>query len=904
MSTYNLDAFLRPASVALVGASHDPGSIGGVTARNLGAFAGRVFRVDRRLPADPVRGIYASIRSLPECPELAIVAVAAARVPAVIVELGGLGTRAAIVLSTGFSETGAGGGSIAEMLAAARTTGMRILGPDCMGVLAPRAGLNAGFAQALPLAGNLACLSQSGGVLTTLVDWASARDVGFSAMVSLGAMAEADAADWLDYFATDPQTSAILMYLESIRGARKFMSAARHASRLKPVIALKARRGPTPAAGAALGAATFARGDGVIDAAFRRAGIQRVGTVMRMLEAAETLAFAQPPQGEALALLANGGGVAALAADQLLAGGGALAELSGATRTALDAVLPPAWSHRNPVDVVDDAGPDRYRAALQILLAAPEVDAVATMYCPTGLGDPAAVAEAVAATVQRSADHKCVLAAWLGPVTGAAARGPFARARIPSFDTPEGIVRALQQLTERRRQQAHLSEAVPAFPLRESDGRGQVRALIDGWLAGGAGAGWLDEVDAKRLLTAAGIDANESRRAEDPEATRSAASAMQGPYAVKILSPDLLRRSDVGGVALNVETPDEVGRVTARMIERLHVRYPTARLSGVAVQRMVDRTDAHELIAGIAEDPVFGPVIVFGAGGVAADAIDDIALALPPLNVNLARDLIEQTRIHRLLAGAGGHVPAVDMDALVAVLVRLSELACGFPGIVDLDINPLLAGPDGAIALDARMRLQAVQGLPTDRLAIMPYPRDLERSFVLPDGTRRRLRPIRPEDEAPLRAAFLKLSPESRYMRMFAAASDLPHDVAARATQIDYDREMAFVISDDKPAGEAALYGGVRLVSDANRERGEFAITVLDALAGHGVGRRLMHVIIDYARAIGIREIVGDVLAENTPMLALCRELGFQLAAPADGTVEVRLVLHPPGGRGHGVATP
>ncbi len=892
MSTYNLGAFLKPASVALVGASRRAGSVGAIAARNLAGFAGEVFLVNPHLALDLNARTYPQLAQLPRPPELAIVAVRASAVPGVIGELGQLSTRAAVVLSAGFSETQAGETGkalLAAMLAAAHATGMRLLGPNCIGMLAPHAGLNAGFAQALTPPGRLAFLSQSGAVLTTLIDWANARDIGFSALVSLGEMAEVDVADWLDYLATDAQTQAILLYLESVPNARKFMSAARHAARLKPVIALKSGRSPTAAKAAASHSGALAGADAVFDAAFRRAGIQRVATLTQMLEAAETLAHAQPLHGERLALVTNGGGMGVLATDQLLAAGGQLAELDPATLAALDAVLPAAWSRANPIDIIGDAGPERYRAALKVLLDAPGVDAVAAMYCPTGLGHPADAAAGVLAELRDRSLRKPVLASWLGPIAAAAAREPFAKLGVPNFDTPEALARGFLQLATRRRQQQHLSRTVPAFPLRGSARRDEARRLIDGWLQ--AGVAWLDEADAKHLLAVAGFTVNASRRATNPDEARAIALAMPGPYAVKILSPDLLHKSDVGGVALNVESADEVARVTAGMIGRLHASYPQARLAGVSVQQMVDRTHGQELIAGLTLDPVFGPVIVFGAGGVTVEAVEDTAIALPPLDVNLARELVERTRISKVLLGAKGRLPPIDMDALLAMLIRLSELICEFPEIVELDLNPILAGPDGAIALDARVRLRRATGSAVERLAIVPYPRELEQPFVLPDGTCCRLRPIRPEDELPLRAAFARLSPESRYLRMFDQLRELPHALAARATQIDYDREMAFVISADQPAGEAALYGGVRLISDANHEVGEFAITVVDSFAGRGIGRRLMEVIIDYARGIGIRTITGLVLAENHAMLALCRALGFRLAPAGEGIVEARLEL-------------
>lgn len=892
MSTRNLDAFLKPASVALVGASRCEGSVGAIAAKNLEGFPGRVYLVNRRRGLDVATGLYPEVSQLPEAPELAIVAVPARGVPGVIADLGKLGTRAAIVLSAGFNEGSAGKtGKVLEkrMLEAARPFGLRILGPNCIGALAPHCRLNAGFAQRLPPAGRIAFLSQSGAVLTTLVDWAAARGIGFSSLISMGEMSDVDVADWLDYLAMDARTGAILLYLESVTNARKFMSAARQAARLKPVIVLKSGRSPASAKAAASHSGALAGADAVFDAALRRAGALRVPTLMQMLEAAETLAYAQSLRGDALALLTNGGGIGVLAADQLVTAGGHLAELSDATLEMLDTVLPPAWSHGNPVDIIGDAGAERYRAALEILLHAPEVNAIAAMFCPTGLIEPGAVARGVTEELRAHHGHKPVLASWLGPVAAKAARDTFGHARVPNFDTPEALTRGFMHFVDRRRQQDFLSRTVPAFPLRGKNDRAEVRKLIDARLRDGTA--WLDEADAKQLLGIAGFTVNETRRAATAKEAESAARAMKPPFAVKILSPDLLHKSDVGGVALNVESAEEVGRVAASMIQRLRERYPDARLSGVSVQPMVKRAAAHELIAGLTLDPIFGPVIVFGAGGVAVEAMDDTALALPPLDVNLARDLIEHTRIHKVLAGAGGRLPPIDMEALQTLLIRLSELVCEFPEIVDLDLNPILAGPDGVTVLDARVRLERARGNAIDRLAIVPYPRELEQPFDLPDGRHCLLRPIRAEDELPMRKAYRKLSPEHRYMRLFQTLAELPHELAARATQIDYDREMAFVIAEDKPAGEAELFGGVRLISDANREKAEYAITVVDDVAGQGVGRRLMNILIDYARKLGVREITGDILEINTPMLILCKELGFKLRHEDQMLVKATLAL-------------
>lgn len=893
MSTYNLKSFLRPASVAIVTATCSTHPVGALLARNLTGFQGQVFRVDRSLDADSGSGFYPTIARLPAAPELAILALPARSLPPVITALGRCGTRAAVVLPIGSmgDEAGALDARLGQrMLANARRTGLRIVGPGSVGVLAPTSGLNASLAESMPPAGQLAFLSQSGAVFTTLIDWAETRRIGFSVLASLGRAVDVDVADWLDYLATDIHTGAILLYLESVSQPRKFLSALRHAARMKPVIALKSGRSPEIIKSAAWHSGSRALGgDMAFDAALQRAGAQRVPTLRQMLEAAETLARAQPVQGERLAILTNGGAMGLLAADQLLGDGGHLANLTGDTLARLDAVLPRGWSHGNPIDMLGDADLARYRDTLAILLEASEVDAIAAMYCPAGLGDPLGAARAALAEVNARPSHKPVMAAWLGSKVEGSVHEIFAQSGISNFETPEALARGFMDLVERHRRQMVLSQTVPAFPLRGSDVRGAVHQLIDAKLR--AGIDWLDEADAKELLALAGFDVNATRRARTPEKAAAVARALPGPYAVKILSRDLAHKSDVGGVVLDVATPEDVGDVSAHMLDRVRMICPHVQIAGVSVQTMVQRAYGYELIARMVVDPVFGPIIAVGAGGVAVEALSDVAVALPPLDANLAQALIGQTRISRVLSGAGGHLPAVDMNAVQALLIRLSELACEFDNVAEIDLNPVLASPDSVIILDARVRLQTSHGKATDRLAIVPYPRELERPFELGDGTPCVLRPVRAEDEIPMREAFQKLSPEHRYMRFFHALNELPHELAARATQIDYDREMAFVLAEDKPAGQAALYGDVSLFGDANHDAAEFAITVIDAQAGRGVGRRLMETIVDYARRAGIKEIFGEILSANTAMLTLARSIGFHLMPEGDGVVRASLVL-------------
>jgi len=878
MSTRNLAAILQPRSVAVIGASARPRSIGCVIVENLlaGGFSGPILPVNPKYQA--VAGVltYPDIASLPIAPDLAILCTPPATVPALTAALAARGTKGVIVITAGFRELGSAEGQALEqaMLSAARPHVMRIVGPNCVGVISTPTGLNATFAHLQPRKGGVAFLTQSGAMVTTMLDWAAVRGIGFSHLVSLGDMADVDFGDLLDYLATDPATSSILLYIEAVTNARKFMSAARAAARLKPVVAIKAGRHRGTAQAVASHTGALAGIDDVYDAAFRRAGVLRVRDIEEVFDAAETLAVSPPIAGDRLVILTNGGGVGVLATDTLLDLGGRLAEISDTNKARLDAVLPRTWSHNNPVDIVGDAQADRYAAALQVLIDAPEADAILVLNCPTALAGGVEAAKAVASAARPPT--RAILASWLGSQSAPEARRLFSAAGIPTYDTPDKAVRGFMHLVRYRQSQDALRETPPSIPDFTPD-RKKARHIVGKALS--AGKGWLDSAAGGRLLECYQIPMVRSVIATTPEEAGIKSVDLGGKAALKVLSPDILHKSDVGGVILDLEGAGAVREAAKAMIAGISSALPEARLEGFVVQEMIHRRGANELILGAATDTTFGPFLLFGHGGTAAEVIGDRAVALPPLNMKLARDLMARTRVFQQLQGYRDQPPAA-LDAIVLVLVKLSQLICDLDEVVELDMNPLVADASGVVVLDARVRVApAISRDPArSRLAIRPYPRELEYEEKVPGFGPLRLRPVRPEDEPALIAMFRHMSPADLRLQYFAAMREISHDQLVRLTQIDYEREMTFILETADPLPMPGILGVVRLAADPDNVRAEFAITVCTDLKGRGLGSLLMRHLIGYARQRGIREIFGYVLQENAAMIALCRHLGFSLA--------------------------
>jgi len=888
MSVRNLDRLFRPKSVALIGATDRPGSVGGVILRNLAqaGFDGRLMLVNRHHQTLAGLPVHSDIASLPEPPDLAVIVTPPETVPELIANLGARGTRAAVVITAGFGELGAAGRALQQaMLDAALPHLLRVVGPNCVGIMVPPVRLDASFSHLAPPPGDLAFVSQSGALVTAMLDWAAPRGIGFSHVVSLGDMADVDFGDMLDYLAADSRTRAILLYVEAVTHGRKFMSAARAAARGKPVLVLKSGHSSAGAQAAASHTGALAGSDAVYDYAFRRAGVLRVGTMAELFDAAETLALTGAQHGDRLAILTNGGGAGVLASDALDLAGGRLATLSAGTVQRLRAVVPRTWSGRNPVDIIGDASGERYAAALECLIADPDADGLLILNCPTALAAPDEAARAVVEVLARiPADRlrgRNIFTAWLGEHSAAAARQRFNTARIPTYDTAEAAVAGFLQRVRYQRSRELLMEVPPArsgpFEPDAAAAQAAIQTALD------ARREWLEPDEVGTVLAAYGIRQPSCRSVETADEAAAAADEIGCPVVLKIRSPDIVHKSDVGGIALGLDTGARVRDAAVAMVQRMGDTNPNAHIDGFFVQQMVHRPKAVELLAGIGGDSVFGPVVVFGQGGTAVEVVRDSAVALPPLNLTLARAQMARTRVWRLLQGYRDTPPAA-VDAIAEVLIRLGQIAADHAAIRELDINPLLADADGAIALDVRVRIAppAVSG--AARMAIAPYPREIESVARLPDGIQIELRPIRPEDEPLLHDLASHMSPEDLRLRFFTPVRGISREVAARLSQIDYDREMALLALRD-----GALLGVAHYFADPDRQRAEYAIGVRTDWQGRGVGYLLMARLIEVARSGGIAELTGDVLRENGPMLQMCGALGFAATPDPDDPALVRV---------------
>jgi len=896
MTVRNLEHVLRPRSVAVIGASGEPGSVGNTLTANIlsGGFQGHVYLVNPHHASIGGHKCFPSVASLPEPPELAVIATPPDTVPPIIDELGKTGTRAAVVITAGFSPA-----LKQAMLDAAQPYCLRIIGPNCLGISVPELGLSANFGLNHPKAGKLAFLSQSGALMTGVLDWAAARDIGFSYVVSMGDMTDVDVGDLLDFLAADVSTSSILLYLETIPAARKFMSAARSAARAKPVIVIKSGRNSESARAAATHTGALAGSDAAVSAAFRRAGLVRVEELEELFTAAETLSSLRPVQGNELLIVTNGGGAGVLAVDDLMRLDGRLAPLSESLVTALDKVLPANWSRANPIDIIGDASPERYKATLDAVLANPTADGILVMNCPTALASSTDAAQAVLDAIHEAPHPRTlppILTNWLGAEAAAGGRQKFHDAKIPTYESPNDAIKGFFYLWQYTKAQEALMRTPPKDTGHTTIADEAARAIMR--TAVRAGRTLLTEPEAKAVLSAFGIPTVATRVAATPEEVAEIAQALlqqTSSVVVKILADDISHKSDVGGVRLGLRTPAEARHAAERMLLRTSELRPEARLQGFTVQPMIMRKHAHELLMGVYEDRLFGPMILFGAGGTATEIINDTAVALPPLDTALARDLMAQTRIYKLLEGYRDR-PAADLDGIAEALVRLSQLVVDCPAVMELDINPLLADEMGVIALDARIRIDPTEvekDGPNPRLAIRPYPNQWERWTETVEGERILIRPIRPADEHLYGAFVERLSPEDIRFRFLAPRKEFSHKAIARFTQIDYARAMAFVALDKD---ETELYGIARLAADPDYSKGEYAIIVRSDLTGTGIGWILMRHLIRYAEREGLQELAGEVLEQNTRMLDMCRSLGFEISTdPEDVSLrKVRLKLPAP----------
>jgi acetyltransferase len=808
-------------------------------------------------------------------------------VPEIIEACGERGVKAAVVLSAGFGETGPAGRALEQrVLEIARRRGVRLVGPNCLGIMRPSIGLNATFGKGGASAGNLALVSQSGALCTAILDWAQPNDVGFSSIISMGATADVDFGEILDFLVSDPQTESILLYIEGIRQARRFMSALRAAARIKPVILVKVGRHEAGSKAALSHTGALVGADDVFDAAIRRAGAVRVSSVVQLFAAAKALSSRFRPTGNHLAIVTNGGGPAVMASDRAADLGVSLASLSAPTLDRLDEVLPATWSHANPVDIVGDATAERYRLAISACLADPAVDGMLVILTPQAMTQPLEVAETVIALAQKS--NKPLLTCWMGDTEVASSRAAFAKTRIPSFRTPEPAVEVFSYISTYYQNQKLLMQAPGPLSHQAPPDVEGARLLIEGALAERRQV--LSEMESKAILAAFHIPIARAMVARSPNEALLLAEELGLPVAMKINSPDITHKSDAGGIRLNLGNAQAVRVAFNEILDAVREARPNARLDGVVIEPMVSKPNGRELLVGAVTDPVFGPVVTFGAGGLVVEVVGDRAVALPPLNHYLVRNLIEGTHAARML-GPFRRMPPADLAALESVLLRVSEMVCELPHIRELDINPLIVDEHGIVAVDARMVVDFPRpsGDRYAHMAIHPYPAHLVSRQGLSDGTELTIRPIRPED-ADIEQAFIRgLSQESRYFRFISALQELSPAQLARFTQIDYDREMALIAVLERETPETQI-GVARYITNPDGESCEFALVVADAWQHKGVGHRLMDSLMDVARGKGLKRMIGDVLASNRNMLNLVSGMGFSIGQSQEDPAFKRVV--------------
>ena len=865
-----LSEFFSPSTVAVIGATEAPGSVGRVLMENLASFRGTVYPVNPKRAGVLGLKAYSSVAAVPEPIDLAVIVTPAATVPGVVKECAAANVPAAIVISAGFREAGARGAELEQEILAARGK-MRIIGPNCLGLMAPLSGLNATFAGCMAQPGSIAFLSQSGALCTSILDWSIGERVGFSAFVSTGSMLDVGWGDLIGYLGDDPRTRAILMYMESIGDARSFLSAAREVALTKPIIVIKAGRSEQAARAAASHTGALTGSDDVLDAALRRSGVLRVNRISDLFYMADLLAKQPRPRGPRLVIVTNAGGPGVLATDALMAEGGELAEISAETIAALDGVLPRHWSRHNPIDILGDASPERYSQTLEIAAKDPAVDGILVTLSPQGMTNPEMVAQQLKPFA--AIPGKPVLASWMGGAAVEKGREILKAAGIPSFAFPDTAARAFAYMWQYSSNLRALYET-PEL-MAAPDHRTAAADILE--RAKAAGQTLLPEAESKHLLAAYGIPIVRTEvAASESEAVRLAAE-IGYPVALKLHSHTITHKTDVGGVQLNLHDEDAVRAAWQRIEAGITRLAGPEHFQGVTVQQMVVTLDAYELILGSSVDPQFGPVLLFGAGGQLVEVFRDHALGLPPLNSTLARRLMERTRIHKALGGVRGRKP-VDRQLLEQILVRFSQLVAEQPRIREIEINPLLASAEGIVALDARVVLHD-WNIADDRLprpAIRPYPSEYIETCALRDGSQVTMRPIRPEDEPSMASFHETLSERSVYLRYFhhlSLSERVSHERLTRICFSDYDRQIV-LIAETAP-------GRIVAVGRLNREPGtsgaEFALLVGDPWQHSGIGRELLNLLIRVARRERIPRIHGYILEQNQPMRDICSKLGFDV---------------------------
>ena len=877
LEQHYLTSLFGPKSVAVIGASDRENSVGNILFKNIldSGYKGRLYAINPKHETIQGEPSYKSIEEIGARVELAIIATRPQTVPTIVEQCGRSGIKNVIIITAGFSEAGHSGAALErKTMEIARSYGVRVLGPNCLGIIRPEIGLNATFARVNADVGNLALVSQSGAMCSAVLDWAKSNHVGFSSVISLGSTADVDFGEILDYLVYDNRTHYILLYIEGIRNARRFMSALRSAARIKPIILLKAGRHAAGSEAVRVHSGMIAGSDSVFDAAIRRAGVVRVKNVGQLFYAAKALASKFRPQGKRLVIVTNGGGPGAMAADRASDMGITLAELSTETIKALNAAMPTTWSRSNPIDIVGDATPARYRDAILAVAQDEGIDGILVMLSPQAMTRPLEVAQEVIAVSEQTS--KPILACWMGEEQVREGRNALENAGIPAFRMPETAIELYYHISTYYQNQKLLlqtPESTSQLAPQETEG---AKMLIEAVLQEHRKV--LSEMESKAVLRAFRIPVAQTMVARTPTESLLLAEQIGFPIAMKVDSPDLIRKSEAGGVRLNITSALAVRTAYHDIIETVQKKHPDVRINGVSIEPYLAHPNGRELMIGVVRDPTFGPIITFGSGGTDVEIFSDHAIALPPLNRYLAQYLIRSTRAFQLL-GEFRNMPAVKIEALEEVLLNISEMVCELPWLQELDLNPLIVDESGAIAADARIVIDhaSTTGDRYSHMAIHPYPAHLIQSWEQPDGRIITIRPIRPED-AELEQEFVKsLSDESKYSRFMDTLRELTQAMLARFTQIDYDREMALIATLPGEGGKEVQIGVARYVTNPDGETVEFALAVTDDWQKHGIGRKLMTALIESARLKGYRAVVGDVLAMNTKMFRLMASLGFTI---------------------------
>lgn len=887
-----LDAIFKPKNVAVIGATETPGSVGRTVLWNLisNPFGGTVFPVNPKRAG--VLGIkaYPTIKDVPEKIDLAVVVTPPPTVPGIIQDCVDLGVPGAIIISAGFKEIGPEGAALEQkILEIARGGNLRIIGPNCLGVMSTVSGLNATFAAGMARAGNVGFISQSGALCTAILDWSFEENVGFSHFISIGSMLDVDWGDLIYYLGDDPHTQSIVIYMETIGNARSFLSAAREVAQVKPIIIIKPGRTEGAAKAAASHTGSLTGSDEVLDAAFKRSGVLRVNSIGDLFAMAEVLAKQPRPRGPRLTIITNAGGPGVLATDALLTSGGELTPLSEETMRAFNEFLPPVWSHNNPVDIIGDATPERYAKALETAANDPNSDGILVILTPQAMTDPTATAEKL--TPYATSTGKPVLASWMGGKEVAAGISILNHASIPSFEYPDDAVRMFSYMWQYSQNLRSLYETPTLPPHWHGDGAASSFEEAERIIAQvrASGRTILTEFESKQLLAAYHIPTVETRIATDSEQAVAHAREIGFPVVVKLYSETITHKTDVGGVMLNLKDADAVKQAFDAIKKSVSEKVGAKHFQGVTVQPMI-KLDGYELIVGSSVDPQFGPVLLFGSGGQLVEVFKDSALALPPLTTTLARRMIEQTKIYKALKGVRGRKP-VDLVALETLMVQFSQLVAEHRWIKEIDINPLLASPERLIALDARVVLHDPH-TPEDalpQLAIRPYPSQYIKVVQGKDGVPLTLRPIRPEDEPLISKFHETLSDRSVYLRYFSPlmlSQRVTHERLARVCFADYNREIPIVVERE---GQIIAVGRLSRLHQPHTAR--FTMLVSDRCQGQGLGHIIMQHLLEIARQEKLKRLVAHILAENTTMQRLCQKHGFQLTPLEKGFVRAEINL-------------